>query len=234
MCCISQPLMKIIIVLVLSIFIAACASESGLPEDIAENPAIDEDTLNKEETAISEDLINQDNNLKAIYINNRKLTAQQINELTAAYGAAPRPGRYWYDSVSGSYGIWQGPSLGVLLPGHDFGSLPEDASNGDTGVFINGRELPEADAQFLEWIFAVPRQPGQWWMDAQGNIGVEGDSTPLVNFYLAYQQRTQAVSSYGSRGSGDNYWAGNFGSYGNEQNGFGYVMVDGVSVSYGD
>jgi len=69
--------MKIIIVLVLSIFIAACASESGLPEDIAENPAIDEDTLNKEETAISEDLINQDNNLKAIYIKKLKTSLKE-------------------------------------------------------------------------------------------------------------------------------------------------------------
>lgn len=175
-------------------------------------------------TALPED------DLNAVYINNYRLTAEQLQELAVVYGVPPLPGRYWYDSLSGSYGIWHGLSLGVILAGHDFDQVPEDASKGNTGLFINDRELPETDVLFLEWIFNVPRQPGRYWQDAFGNIGYEGDQTPLVNLYVAYQQRVRSSAFYGS---GDNYWAGNFASYGNEQNGFGYVMVNGISVTYG-
>jgi hypothetical protein len=167
-------------------------------------------------------------NTGAVFINNQQLTASQITELEEFYGVAPLPGEYWYDSLSGSYGVAAGPSLGVIFPGHKFGELAADASNGDTGVFINGRELPEPDIQFLEWIFGVQRQAGRYWQDAQGNIGLEGEVYPLVNLYVAYSQRNRGL--YNSK---DNYWAANFGAYGNEQNGFGYVMVDGVSVTYG-
>gem|GEM_PF-790340 len=167
----------------------------------------------------------------SVFINSQELTQFQIQELTTAFGKAPLPGNYWYDSLSGFYGILYGPTLGLLSPGYHFGTLATDASKGSTGVFINGRNLPEIDAIALETLFAIQRKPGRYWMDGQGNIGVEGDTLPLVNLYVAYAQVSRNRS--GGSGSKDNYWAGNFGSYGNEQNGFGYVMVDGASVSYG-
>ncbi|HLC82096.1 MAG TPA: hypothetical protein VJH68_05565 [Candidatus Nanoarchaeia archaeon] len=223
-----RSLILLMLLIVAGVFIIACSSElsSEMPLRLTPEEA---KWANPEEP---ENLpqANRDEDLNAVYINNQELTRQQINELASSYGASPLPGRYWYDSLSGSYGIWHGPSLSVLLPGHDFWPLPEDASNGDTNLFINGRELPEADALFLEWIFAVPRQPGRYWQDALGNIGYENNPSILANLYVAYQERTRSSRFYGS---GDNYWAGNFESYGNEQNGFGYVMVGGSSVSYG-
>ena len=194
-----------------------------------ENQVQEESTKTNEEKESNEENIVEEAE-EEIYINNNKLTPSQINELEELYGVKPIPGKYWYDSMSGSYGIYQGASLGVLFPGHEFGNLPADASNGNSGVFINGRELPELDIQFLEWIFGVQRTPGRYWQDSLGNIGVEGSDIPLVNFYVAYAQKLN--QGKGISGSKDNYWAANFGSYGNEQNGFGYVMVDGVSVTY--
>ncbi len=166
-----------------------------------------------------------------VFINENELTLEQVNELQTTYGNKALPGRYWYDSKSGFYGIWHGPTLGVLRAGHNFGDLPSDASNGNTNVFVNGRELSEEDVRALELLFGVQRSPdgGRLWMDSQGNIGIEGYAVPLVNLYLAYSQRSKQAK----RSGGDNYWAGNFGSYGNEQGGFGYVTVDGVSVTYG-
>ncbi len=219
--------------LIISIALVSCALVSEEKTTIGVNKAeMQQDTVEREELPpeIAPPAAEGQN---TVYINNKKLTSEQIEELTTVYGFPPKPGKYWYDSSSGSYGVWQGPSLGVIFPGHDFADLPADASNGDTGVFINGRELPEADVLFLEWILLVSRVQGRYWQDALGNIGYEGDPNPLVNLYAAYQQRAQLGSSYSSGGASDNYWAGNFGSYGNEQNGFGYVMVDGTSVTYG-
>lgn len=225
---------KIFCVLFVLVLLVGC-SESQV---VDESPILAEDELmdkGMDKVGVERDMENDKVSDKVrngvvkdsagIYINNVKLSREQIEELERVYGVAPKEGSYWYDSLSGSYGIMHGDSLGVLFPGHDFGELPADASNGNTGVFINGRELPEMDIQFLEWIFGIERQEGRYWQDALGNIGYEGDPTPVLNLYVAYHQR--------SGGSKDNYWAANFGSYGNEQNGFGYVMVDGASVTYG-
>ena len=220
------------------VFIVGCSAEIESNNDFLDKSDVleEEKIMDKESKKIvsnyGESIESIEDDYQSIYINNLKLSGSQIKELEEIYGAAPLPGKYWYDSLSGSYGVMHGSSLGVILPGHEFGSLPADASNGNTGVFINGRELPEADLQFLEWLFNTQGVPGRYWQNAHGGIGVEGDSTPLLNMYLSYAQKG-SYSGSGSSGSKDNYWAGNFGSYGNEQNGFGYVMVDGASVTYG-
>ncbi|MBS3168158.1 hypothetical protein J4216_03480 [Candidatus Woesearchaeota archaeon] len=232
---------SLLIIFILAIFLVGCDNEiedfdadNSLPTRVSDSVGDFEDD---EKTVQPNKVQQQDSN--DVYINNRKLTSSEIQQLEQIYGKKSVPGNYWYDSMSGFYGVWHGPTLGVILPGYDFGELPEDASNGDTNIFINGRELPENDVRALELLFGVQRSPdgGRLWLDAQGNIGIEGSSTPLANLYLAYSQRAKSSrgtnygSGYGS--SGDNYWAGNFGSYGNEEGGFGYVTVDGVSVTYG-
>lgn len=88
------------------------------------------------------------------------------------------PGNYWYDKVSGAWGIMGGPMLGVTLPGlQGGGPLKGNASNGDTGVFINGRHLHRLDVAGLLQM-GVPVQRGRWWVLANGNFGQEG--SPLV------------------------------------------------------
>src|SRR3989338_10824028 len=103
------------------LLVSCTPEEPKTTQDIPVNDQID-NTI--EETS--------DHSDNAIYINNQKLSSDQIQELTTLYGAAPVPGNYWYDPLSGSYGIWHGASLGLILPGHDFGNVPEDASAGDT------------------------------------------------------------------------------------------------------
>jgi hypothetical protein len=76
--------------------------------------------------------------------------------------------------------------------------LPANASEGSTGVFINGRQISLVEATYLQRIFGVVYQ-GQWWLDGTtGNIGMEGNPTPVANIFLALRQ-TQ------SQGQGDGY-----------------------------
>jgi hypothetical protein len=134
-----------------------------------------------------------------VFINEKEVAQSQIDELKQTYGAAPPPGHYWYDSRSGLYGYWGREAAGYIRPGHNFGDLSPRASNGNTGVFLNGREINLTEAGFFQRLFGVVYQ-GHFWLDgSNGNLGVDGNPTPLANLVVA-MQRAQA-----SGGGGDGY-----------------------------
>jgi hypothetical protein len=65
-----------------------------------------------------------------------------------------------------------GPAAGQILPGLSLGGpLQADASRGDTGVFLNGRELHAMDVAVLQRCVAVA--PGRYWLAANGVGGYE-------------------------------------------------------------
>ena len=81
---------------------------------------------------------------------------------------------YWYDPVSGLWGLEGGPSLGQTIAGVDVGGrLRRDASGGRTGVVVNGREIHPTELQFLVRLFGVVN-PGRYWLNADGIGGYEG------------------------------------------------------------
>ncbi len=109
----------------------------------------------------------------SVIINGRRLSDQDIETLTRTFQVQVRDGNYWYDRMSGAWGLQGGPTAGFILAGLNLGGpLREDASHGDTGVFINGRQLHRVDVARLMQI--GPVYQGRCWMDAQGNIGLEG------------------------------------------------------------
>ncbi|XP_074325708.1 uncharacterized protein LOC141663786 isoform X2 [Apium graveolens] len=62
-----------------------------------------------------------------------------------------QPGQYWYDSRAGFWGLIGGPCLGIIPPNiEEFGyPIPEDCAGGNTGVYVNGRELHQKDLILL-------------------------------------------------------------------------------------
>jgi hypothetical protein len=87
--------------------------------------------------------------------------------------------------------------LGQIHPNLKLGGkLKADASHGDTGVFINGRELPTQEVQFLQQL--GPVVPGRYWMDPQGVGGREGEP-PIFNIgaAIAAQQKNKGGMSSG-------------------------------------
>jgi hypothetical protein len=168
-----------------------------------------------------------------VAINGRALTAGQIQEMLETYGVKPAPGSYWYDARSGMYGVIGMAPAGFMLPGHDFGPLPADASRGNSGVFINGRNIPQEEHLLLNLIWNTYIQPGAYWLDAYGNVGYEGSDYPIANLLVQLQAISQAGG--GSVG-GDNIWSSRY-SAGNytADNSAGYVSVPGYGpVGYGN
>lgn len=106
-------------------------------------------------------------------------------------------GDFWYDKISGGWGVAGGPTVGFTTPGMDLGGpLQANASRGDTGVFINGRELPLQDVVGLQNL-NVSVQRGRWWVDSSGNYGMEGIPISMGNLFQfsrgrggAYQRST--------------------------------------------
>lgn len=168
--------------------------------------------------------------METVIVNGRSLSEDEIAEIERMYGVPPKPGRYWYDARSGLYGVIGHPAYGFMNPGHGFGTLPAGSSRGDSGVFINGREIPHAEWLLWSQMVGSPILPGRYWFDASGNAGLEGNPLPLVNLHVAARQRGGSGG-----GGGDGFWSSRFSS-GNStaDNSQGYVSVPGHGpVGYG-
>ena len=162
-----------------------------------------------------------------IHVNGRELSDHEVGQLQATYGVPPTPGSYWYDGRSGLYGISGQAGMGFMMPGHDLGDLDAGCSGGSTGVFVNGRQLPNLEWMLWSQILGGAIHPGRYWLDGNGNAGMEGNPTPLVNF-------VQAAAASSGAGS-NNIWSSRFGAGNYEQGGErGYVSVPGHGpVGYG-
>jgi hypothetical protein len=159
-----------------------------------------------------------------VFINGRELTREQTAEVAATYHYAPVPGRYWYDSRSGAWGLEGREAAGFLMPGHDFGTLAEDASHGNSGVFINGREITGIEVARLQQVLGTVYQ-GRWWLDGRtGHFGVEGNPMPVGNLVAAIQAQRSGQG-------GDNFWCSAT-ACGNDDGKSGYVDVGGSIVDY--
>ena len=123
-----------------------------------------------------------------VRINGHELSPEIVRELEVLYGVRPVPGDYWYDAMSGLYGAMGQQAMGMMMPGHLFGEMPENASGGSTGVFMNGRNLTGTEVNYINILMGTQAMPGRYWLDALGNCGIEGLPIPLVNFYEVSQR----------------------------------------------
>jgi hypothetical protein len=96
-----------------------------------------------------------------------------------------------------------GPQRGITTAGMRLGGpLQPDASYGATGVFINGRHLHAQDVATLSALVGAV-VPGRWWVDAQGNFGMEG--WPMIGNLISMMQARRASVSRGSSSSSGLY-----------------------------
>jgi len=130
-------------------------------------------------------------------------TGATLAQLEAAGGVTLPDGNYWYDAVSGAFGVWGQPANAFIGAGHELGPpVPENASGGTSGVYINGRRLQDREVQFLSALVAYPWQPGRYFIDATGNAGVEGGPV-IVNIMVRARQVHGGSSQGGGGTNGD-------------------------------
>lgn len=144
---------------------------------------------------------------RQVVVNQVRLSERDVTRLERRWNVTVREGQYWYDRVSGAWGMDGGPTSGWIMPGLDLGGpLRADASRGQTGVFINGRELHLNDVTALSQLLQVQR--GRWWVDGQGNFGaVQGPV--LGNLWVIARQRgKQPGKSWSMYANGGNDFIG--------------------------
>lgn len=165
-----------------------------------------------------------------VVINNQVVTAEQIKDLQARLGIPENAqvqipaGRYWYDRVSGLWGMEGGPTVGQILPELELGgALRPDASGASgTGVFINGREIHLQEYLYLQQVFGYVN-PGRYWLNYFGVGGYEG--------YPAMFDLRAAASATGGGGMyGGDTRRTPFGGLGSDGNCSYYMHPSGSSV----
>jgi hypothetical protein len=201
-----------IIILVVVVFVVAfglgiiAGRKMGTPGETITKSTPPTSAQAPTETPTSENRPPSEPKSSGIFINERELTPQQVQELVQIYRFPPPRGHFWYDSRSGLYGMWGHEAAGYIHPGHNFGQLPANASAGNTGVFINGRELNMVEVTFLQILFNGQVRPGRAWLDGgTWNIGIEGNPYPIANLAVALQQQQQ-------QSRGGNQWGWRDGS----------------------
>jgi hypothetical protein len=139
---------------------------------------------------------------RQVTINRVRLPEATVRALDQQWNTRIPDGSYWYDRVSGAWGMDGGPTAGWIPAGLALGGpLLADASRGNTGVVINGRELPMQDVAALMQITQVYR--GRWWVDAQGNFGAEGGPMLGNLRVLAAQRRGSQYGAVYANGGRD-------------------------------
>lgn len=141
----------------------------------------------------------------SVFINGTRLSEPQLLAIEESHKVRVPDGRYWYDPVCGAWGLEGGPQCGIAVAGLALGGpLRADASNGNTGVFVNGRELHAIDVARLASL-AGAVIPGRWWIDSQGNFGPEG--WPMIGNVFALARSRMTTPSHSSSASSGQYGA---------------------------
>ena len=166
---------------------------------------------------------------RAVVVNGVGLDDSTLGTLESQLGWAVADGAYWYDPVLGAVGYDGQPTAGFLPAGLPIGGpLAPDASAGTTGVFVNGRELPADDLAALEELFATAIPPDDYFLDAEGYYGYEGQA-PLGNVFTTIAQQSGGGGSLSETAGG---WIGSDGSdsyYFDPETGCSVMAGDGVS-----
>ena len=131
-----------------------------------------------------------------IVVNGTALSAETVRQLQLMYPVPIKPGRYWYDNVSGAWG-WEGePIAGQMLPGLKLGGpMRADASRGTSGIYINGRQITMSERLYLERTCQTKTVPGRYWVNARGVGGFQGAPAWFDLSRCGQQQRSSAGSS---------------------------------------
>ncbi|KAK2419371.1 hypothetical protein P8452_63378 [Trifolium repens] len=127
------------------------------------------DSLSPPSGSPPQEYIDHSNSSRAV---NGKPLSDRVVKKAEKHAGPIQPGNYWYDFRAGFWGVIGGPCLGIIPPLiEEFNHpLPEKCSGGNTGVFVNGRELHQKDLDLLSGRGLPPDRDRSYIIEISGRV----------------------------------------------------------------